>query len=155
MHQCGNSTLSSLLFSLPHSLTPHCGCTFCFLLPSCLPLPFPSTSLPLFSLTLKSTQSLRSPSFPAPTCWQEEKQEDAALYSRCILATFQASARCRWLRLSLSLQLSQPERLTRGGGRGTQGYAGVQELLHKGPQQEQQQQEGRTEQLLLIWVGNH
>lgn len=57
-------------------------------------LPFPFTSLPLFSLTLKSTQSLRSSSFPASTCWQEEKEEDAALYPRCVLATPPASARC-------------------------------------------------------------
>ncbi|KAJ4931007.1 hypothetical protein JOQ06_025308 [Pogonophryne albipinna] len=62
-----------------------------------LSLPFPFTSLPLFSLTLKSTQSLRSLSFPAPTCWQEEKEEDAALYPRFLPSSSSFSApRSMW-----------------------------------------------------------
>lgn len=58
------------------------------------PSPFPYTSLPLFSLALKSSQSASSPSFTASTCWQEEKEEDAALYPRCVPATPAASTRC-------------------------------------------------------------
>lgn len=61
---------------------------------SCVSLPFASTSLPLFSLTLKSSQSLCFPSFTASTCWQEEKEEDAALTPQCCRATPLVSADC-------------------------------------------------------------
>lgn len=85
----------------------------------CLPplsLHFPS-SLPLFSLTLKSSQSLCFPSFTASTCWQEEKEEDAALAPQCCRATSPVSADCLWLQLSS--QLSPPEGLWRGGAAGS------------------------------------
>lgn len=95
--QCHNFSSCFILFSLSHSLSS-CCCTFFFLLPSPLALsPSPFPSLPShfsLSLTQKSSQSLRSPSFPASTCWQEEREEDAALYPRCVLATPPASAHC-------------------------------------------------------------
>lgn len=89
---------------------------------SCVSLPFASTSLPLFSLTLKSSQSLCFPSFTASTCWQEEKEEDAALTPQCCRATPPVSADCLWLQLSS--QLSLLEGLWRGGAAGSVGGSG-------------------------------
>lgn len=72
------SLLLHLLFLSPLPLSP-------------LSLLFPSTSL---SLTLKSTHCLHFSSFSTPTCWQEEKEEDVALYPWCVFATTPASAHC-------------------------------------------------------------
>lgn len=75
-----------------------CHCTFFSCLPSpraVSPSPFPPLpSLPLFSLTLKSSHSLCFLSFTASTCWQEEKEEDAALAPQCCCATSPVSADC-------------------------------------------------------------
>lgn len=132
---------------------------FPLLLPSPLsPLTLPSllTSLPLFSLPpplFKSTLCLCFPSFSTPTCWQGEKEKDAALYFSCVLATSPASAHCLWL--SLSSQLSPAKGLKRRGRGRIEEQTGAQEFSLQGPQQEQQHKNRTGQQMLFYCSGNY
>lgn len=123
-----------IISSIP-SLWLICGFPLLFIplhssliIPSHFPLP----------CTLKRAQSAHSPHFfIAPTCWQEETGEDAALYLRCVLVTSLATARCfcLWVRLGSvrHFQLLALEGLKRGGAGDSQGKRGDQDFTRQRP----------------------